>query len=212
MGYYLSHYNNPKENMEENVHPDENYAREVMQVARSMDLLNINGLYWNLGYQFNEATGQVPLSSKSVFNFYLPDYQPQSFKKSEDELYGPEFQIHNSKTSIAIINQYYQWAMRWNFINSWEEIDPTYLDYVSCESLAKDPEVLLNKFDILFTHGQMTDDNRKIIREAMEKLRPRNMGAERIEVKTDHLPAGNYVLHVQQGDSYLARPLVQIGK
>lgn len=35
-------------------------------------------------------------------------------------------------------------------------------------------------------------------------------GGQRIEVKTSHLPPGNYVLHVRQGDSYLARSLVQI--
>lgn len=32
MGYYLSHLNNPKEIPEENIHPDENYAREIMQL------------------------------------------------------------------------------------------------------------------------------------------------------------------------------------
>ena len=60
---------------------------------------------------------------------------------------------------------------------------PTYLDYVTCEPVAKDPEVLLNKLDILFTHGQMSDANRRIIREAMERLRPRNMGADFLEYR-----------------------------
>lgn len=156
--------------------------QRYMQVVRSMDLLNINGKYWNIGYQFAEVTGQIPLASNSVFNFFLPDYQPQSFKKNGD-LYGPEFQIHNSKTSIGIINQFYQWAMRWNLLNTWEGIEPTYLDYIACEPLAMDPEILLNKMDILFTHGQMTDDNRKIIREAMERLRPGNMGADFLEYR-----------------------------
>ena len=32
MAYYLSHLNNPKAIPEENVHPDENYAREIMQL------------------------------------------------------------------------------------------------------------------------------------------------------------------------------------
>ena len=155
--------------------------QRYMQVVRSMDLLNINGKFWNIGYTFLETTGQIPLASKSVFNFYLPDYQPQSFKKKEEVLYGPEFQIHNSKTSLGIINQYYQWAMRWNLLNSWEEIEPTYLDYTTCGPLSEDPEILLNKFDVLFTHGQLTDGNRKIIREAMEQLRPGNMGAEFLE-------------------------------
>lgn len=32
MGFYLSHYNNPKADPANNVHPDENYAREIMQL------------------------------------------------------------------------------------------------------------------------------------------------------------------------------------
>lgn len=32
MGYYLSHLNNPKTNLAENIRPDENYAREIMQL------------------------------------------------------------------------------------------------------------------------------------------------------------------------------------
>jgi uncharacterized protein (DUF1800 family) len=32
MGFYLSHFNNPKSDPANNVHPDENYAREIMQL------------------------------------------------------------------------------------------------------------------------------------------------------------------------------------
>lgn len=35
-------------------------------------------------------------------------------------------------------------------------------------------------------------------------------GGQRINVNTNHLPAGNYVLHVRQGDSYLAKSLVRL--
>jgi uncharacterized protein (DUF1800 family) len=41
MGYYLSHLNNPKEDAINNVHPDENYAREIMQLF-SIGLYNLN--------------------------------------------------------------------------------------------------------------------------------------------------------------------------
>ena len=41
MGYYLSHLNNPKAIPEENVHPDENYAREIMQLF-SIGLYELN--------------------------------------------------------------------------------------------------------------------------------------------------------------------------
>ncbi len=44
MGYYLSHLNNPKADPQNNVHPDENYAREIMQLfSIGLYELNIDG-------------------------------------------------------------------------------------------------------------------------------------------------------------------------
>ena len=41
MGYYLSHLNNPKSDIANNIHPDENYAREIMQLF-SIGLYELN--------------------------------------------------------------------------------------------------------------------------------------------------------------------------
>ena len=41
MGTFLSHYNNPKEDPANNIHPDENYAREIMQLF-SIGLWELN--------------------------------------------------------------------------------------------------------------------------------------------------------------------------
>lgn len=41
MGAYLTHYSNPKENLELNIRPDENYAREIMQLF-SIGLWELN--------------------------------------------------------------------------------------------------------------------------------------------------------------------------
>jgi len=44
MGVYLTHLNNPKENKEKNIHPDENFAREVMQLFTvGLYELNLDG-------------------------------------------------------------------------------------------------------------------------------------------------------------------------
>ncbi len=44
MGYYLSHLNNPKTNESKNQHPDENYAREIMQLFTiGLYELNLDG-------------------------------------------------------------------------------------------------------------------------------------------------------------------------
>ncbi|WP_236980784.1 DUF1800 domain-containing protein [Membranihabitans maritimus] len=154
-----------------------------LNVVRSMDLNNSNGIFWNTGYEFWNSTGQVPLAAPSVFNFYLPDYQTNAFK-SNGNLYSPVFQIHNTKTSLDMINQVYQWTMHWNLLRAWDPVEPTFLDYNNCEPLAKDPEVLINKLDILFTHGQMDPFTRKNIREAIEKIRGSNLGADYLEYRS----------------------------
>ena len=41
MGYYLSHLNNERSNEEQNIHPDENYAREIMQLF-SIGIYDLN--------------------------------------------------------------------------------------------------------------------------------------------------------------------------
>ena len=56
MGYYLSHFNNPKAVPEENLHPDENYAREIMQLF-SIGLYELN----NDGtHQLNNDGNSIP--------------------------------------------------------------------------------------------------------------------------------------------------------
>lgn len=55
MGYYLSHLNNPKAIPDENVHPDENYAREVMQLF-SIGLYELN----------NDGSHQLDMDGNSI--------------------------------------------------------------------------------------------------------------------------------------------------
>ena len=44
MGFYLSHLNNPKAIPEENIHPDQNFAREIMQLfSIGLYQLNVDG-------------------------------------------------------------------------------------------------------------------------------------------------------------------------
>ncbi len=44
MGYYLSHLNNPKADPDNNIHPDENFAREIMQLfSIGIYELNVDG-------------------------------------------------------------------------------------------------------------------------------------------------------------------------
>ena len=65
MGYYLSHLNNPKAIPDENVHPDENYAREIMQLF-SIGLYELN----------NDGTHQLDNDGNSI-----PTYDNNDIKE-----------------------------------------------------------------------------------------------------------------------------------
>jgi uncharacterized protein (DUF1800 family) len=55
------------------------------------------------------ALGQSPLESPTVFNFYLPDYQqPGTF--ADNNLYSPELQITNESTTYTAANLYYNFT------------------------------------------------------------------------------------------------------
>ncbi len=141
-------------------------------VVRQIDLDNNDGRYWNNGYDFFRNTGQAPLSAPSVFNFFLPEYVPSS-EFADANLVAPEFQIHNSATSINYLNQVDAWTnVRWyEVLRTWGlELDGTPLDFEALKYYARDGEVLVNQLDKLFTRGQLSDDTKKIIVDAVEGI------------------------------------------
>jgi hypothetical protein len=105
-------------------------------------------LPYRFSVQFNEnSLGQYPLSSPSVFNFYLPDFQPPG-PVADAGLYAPEFQIHTAVYALAtptilygILNNIYVGLS----INLAEQ-----------EALASDPTALVDNVDLLLTHGTMS--------------------------------------------------------
>ncbi|MFS4481607.1 DUF1800 domain-containing protein [Hyunsoonleella sp. 2307UL5-6] len=141
-------------------------------VVRQIDLENNDGRFWNNGYDFYRSTEQAPLSAPSVFNFFLPEYVPNS-EFANANLVAPEFQIHNSATSINYLNQVDAWTnVRWyDVLRTWGlELDGTPLDFEGLKYYARDSEVLVNQLDKLFTRGQLSDATKKIIVDAVEGI------------------------------------------
>ena len=140
------------------------------QFARGIEKDQAYGNYWNIGYNFWSETGQMIMASPSVFNFFLPNYQPIG-PLADAGLIGPEFQIHNTKTSIGYMNNVYYWT-RWEALFSNWLIDDTNViaDFYKLEPMARNPEVLLNYFDVLFTYGMLSDETRIIIKESCNEL------------------------------------------
>lgn len=138
--------------------------------TKAIQMEQYYGRYWNVAYGFYEATNQMPLASRTVFNFFLPDFQPIG-AIADNGLVGPEFQIHNSRTSVEFINRVNDWAV-WGYVmDDWEAENPhvTYnIDELT--PLARDPEVLINRLDVLFTHGMLSDRTRQIIKDAITPM------------------------------------------
>ncbi len=155
--------------------PDHGKLKEPIlrytQFAKAINSYTPEGRYWNTGNYILEGAAHHPLHSPSVFNFYLPDFQPIGPIANAD-LVAPEFQIHNTKTSIGFINQAYNWTVSERLLYHWQGPDPYNDRIVNTDVLrympyAKKPEVLINKLDLLLTHGQMTDRSRTLLREQL---------------------------------------------
>lgn len=129
-----------------------------------------SGRYWNNGFNYKDEMGQYPMFAPSVFNFFLPDYQPNG-EVVDNDWFAPEFQIHNTKT---ILNYYdYMYSMNiWDYaLYSWENenIIDTDVSFntTDLESYWDQPEVLMNKLDMLFTHGTLSDRTKDFIKDAI---------------------------------------------
>ncbi len=78
----------------------------AIHLFKGFDLANASGQYWNLGFGLEEYIEQHVLASPSVFNFYLPDFQPNG-PIADSNMVAPEFQIHNSRTGVDYFNYMY---------------------------------------------------------------------------------------------------------
>lgn len=137
---------------------------KISSFARIMPLNVPNGRYWSQGYDFSNNTGQHILSAPTVFNFYLPDFQPIG-DIAEQNMTAPEFKLHNTSKAISSINQFWYLANYWGgtFFNSWEDVGletAVSLDIQPFMPLADEPELLVNKLDKLLTFGQLSDQTR----------------------------------------------------
>ncbi len=134
------------------------------QVVGTLDKDNASGNYWNNGFNFRNGVSQHPMQSPSVFNFYLPDFEPAEL----NGLFAPEFQIFNTRTSINWANYVHDWIVWETLFYDWEEFTPNvYVDYTNYNQDILQLEEFINHFDKMFTHGTLDDFTRQEIRDAV---------------------------------------------
>ena len=134
---------------------------------------------------------QVPFQSPTVFNFYLPDFQPQG-EIGDANLVAPEFQITNFRTITKYFNlieellfdmqDYYDYFNSPEYDgkkNQNEEEDyypghypePFKFDFSGLEPLKYNRQALIDRLDILLTHGQLSDNTRDVLNSTLRDNR-----------------------------------------
>ncbi len=151
------------------------YSCEGIQYTADTIVVLDNLRFWNNGFNYYQAVKQFPMMSPSVFNFYLPDHQPVG-EMAENDLYGPEFKIHDSTTAINYINSVYIFTAPYYdaaWYNWYEHIglEDIKFDYTELSEIYKDdPEKFIHHIDIVFTNGQMTDELKNTLRAFIDEV------------------------------------------
>lgn len=160
-------------------------ARYV-HALRAFKANSTTNTFWDDGYITEMLLQQVPLRANSVFNFYLPDYQPNGEIATNNQ-FAPEFQIHNSTTSITYGNLLYQLLFEeehlFNMKPTFEDVgtydvdeaNPIRLDFSGEDAIATDLNALLDRLDILLTNGNLTTHTRNTIYNVLDQMEPEDI-------------------------------------
>ncbi|HEY5791711.1 MAG TPA: DUF1800 family protein [Chthoniobacterales bacterium] len=122
--------------------------------------------------------GQFPFWAPSVFNFYLPSFQPAGAVAERNAripdnavpIVAPEFQIMNSNTALLLPNYLMDCLEAQKVSNKPKR--PIVLDLNPQANLAQNAGELVANVDILLTSGTMSPGTRQVITEAVEALTP----------------------------------------
>lgn len=151
-----------------------------MQLLHAFDATNESGKMWSIGY-FLDEVGQHPMSSPSVFNFFLPSYAP-SGPVEDAGLVAPEFELLNSTVAIEYLNMMLELILGDVYMESltlaspeeigvpWWEMalsnpeDIINLDYEEeLQIAAENPSALVDRLDILLAGGTMSSETKTTI-------------------------------------------------
>lgn len=167
--------------------PDDAFSgmlREPMvrytHVSRAFNAASVEGTYRNTMNDFYNLTFQRPLASPSVFNFFQSSYEPIG-SIEENGLVAPEFQITNSVSIMGYGNELHDWVMRDYDVMQHTDIysgEPTINDHRVNLDLAYEIELgeegkfdeLMERLDLVLTHGQMTDKTKNYIKKAITEI------------------------------------------
>ncbi|MEL7296079.1 MAG: DUF1800 domain-containing protein [Pseudomonadota bacterium] len=125
-----------------------------VSLLRQIGVESDDGFIAALGYFLQNETRQHPLSSPSVFNFYLPDHQPAGALAQRD-LFAPELSITNANTVIAWPN-FLDAVLLGSFVTDppqgFSEVRLTPDRWLA---IADDPAALVDEINTLMVFGRL---------------------------------------------------------
>jgi uncharacterized protein (DUF1800 family) len=129
----------------------------LVQWARTVGTRSTNGAYeiYDLSPS-DQALGQSPLRSPSVFNFFRPGYVPPNTEIAAAQSQAPEFQLLNETTTAGYIN-FLQWLTR----GGYNDVTPTYTDLLP---IAHDVPQVVDWLNLRLTANQMSNESLTVIR------------------------------------------------
>lgn len=135
----------------------------TLALLRQFNVSSPDGFYANTGYGLEDLLQQHPLSSPSVFNFFLPAHAPVG-SIANAGLVAPEFQITNSSTVVAVSN------VADSILLGGQVNDLTLAPFQAAEldlgeyiALADDLEALVDRLDTVMTYGTLSAGTRASI-------------------------------------------------
>lgn len=151
------------------------------QIHKAFLASTISGNYRNDMDYVYRYTGQKPLTSPSVFNFYQNDYQPLGPVEDAD-LVAPEFQIIDAQSIANWMNALYRFIVSSNPADEYDlynsEENDTYSDEVSTLDFTQelmyvdDDElhILVDRLNLVLAQGRLTQPTIDKIIEAVKSF------------------------------------------
>ncbi len=162
----------------------------VTQLMRAYNATNSSGKLWLTGDDIKEQLSQHPLAAPTVFNFYKPDYSPHG-KITNKGLVAPEFELHNSSTSVSFINTMYGW-----FFGEYYPLVSTQISQSVNNVPELDPDTLFsNKRDALYLDfsEELVLARRKKFKDLIRRVSLTLNGTEKCDVEREIMSAiSNY--------------------
>ncbi len=151
------------------------------QIHKAFNAFSTSGNYRNDLSNLVVLTGQRPLASPSVFNFFQFDFQPIG-PIADADLFGPEFQITNAQTIQGFVNGLYRWLFDGDISDEFGlytgEPSANYSNQIASLELSTEVSltnndqlhILLDRLNLILANGSLSEATLFTIKTVLEQF------------------------------------------